>query len=112
MPPANPGLFINGAWIPAENLASFESRNPATDRVIGMVPEASPQQIDDAVQAAHKALGVWGQMPGPERAQYLLKTAKQLEDCQTELVDLLIAETGSSFSKVTNKHITSSLVGT
>jgi acyl-CoA reductase-like NAD-dependent aldehyde dehydrogenase len=96
----NPGLFINGSWILAEKLPNFPSLNPVNEKVLGMVPEASPQQLDDAVQAAHKALGVWGQLPGPERAQYLLNTAKQFEDHQSEVVELLIAETGSTFSKV------------
>lgn len=65
-----------------------------------MVPETSSQQLDDAVQAAHKALCVWGQLPGPERAQYLLNTAKKFEEHQSEILDLLIAETGSAFAKV------------
>ncbi|KAI8582633.1 hypothetical protein K450DRAFT_226202 [Umbelopsis ramanniana AG] len=95
----NPGLFIDGSWILAEKLPNFPSRNPVNEKVLGLVPETSPQQLEDAVQAAHKALGAWGQLPGVERAQYLLNTAKQFEDHQTEVVELLIAETGSSFSK-------------
>ncbi|KAI9290348.1 NAD-dependent aldehyde dehydrogenase [Umbelopsis sp. AD052] len=95
----NPGLFINGSWILAETLPNFPSRNPVNEKVLGLVPETSSQQLEDAVQAAHKALGVWGQLPGLERAQYLLKVAKQFEDHQTEVVEVLIAETGSSFSK-------------
>lgn len=96
----NPGLYVNGSWIPADTQATFDSKNPATDKVIGIVPEATPQQIDDAVQAAHKALAAWGTMPGTERAQYLLSAAKQFEESQSEVLDLLIAETGSSYAKV------------
>jgi len=100
MVPIHPGLFINGTWIPSEKLPNFPSLNPVSGKVVGMVPETSSQQLDDAVQAAHKALGVWGQLPGPERAQYLLNTAKKFEEHQSEIVDLLIAETGSAFAKV------------
>lgn len=96
----SPGLFINGAWIAAETQATFNSNNPATDTVVGIVPEASTQQIEDAVQAAHSAFATWGETPGVERAQYLLMTAKKFEESQAEMVDLLIAETGSSYAKV------------
>ncbi|GAB5593422.1 hypothetical protein Unana1_08322 [Umbelopsis nana] len=95
----SPGLFINGAWIAAEAQATFNSNNPATDTVVGIVPEASTQQIEDAVQAAHSAFATWGETPGIERAQYLLMTAKKFEESQAEMVDLLIAETGSSYTK-------------
>lgn len=100
MAPIHPGLFINGTWITSDKLPNFSSLNPFNGKVVGMVPETSSQLLDDAVQAAHKALGVWGRLPGQERAQYLLNTAKKFEEHQSEIVELLVAETGSAFAKV------------
>lgn len=96
----NEGLYIDGSWIPAHNQATFDSENPATGKVVGLVPEATPQQIEDAVQAAHKARITWAKTPGPERAQYLQRASKEFEKSKDEIINLLIAETGSTFGKV------------
>lgn len=96
----NEGLYINGSWIPTHQQATFDSENPATGKVVGLVPEATPQQIEDAVQAAHKARISWGKTPGPERARYLQQASKEFEHSKDEIINLLIAETGSTFGKV------------
>lgn len=95
----NEGLYINGSWIPTHQQATFDSENPATGKVVGLVPEATPQQIEDAVQAAHKARISWGKTPGPERARYLQQASKEFEHSKDEIINLLIAETGSTFGK-------------
>ena len=53
--------------------------NPATGEVLCTVPEASPEQLDAAVRAAHKAFGTWSQTTPAERSGMLLKLADAVE---------------------------------
>ena len=48
-------LFIGGKWVKPESKKYFNTINPATEKVIAKVAEASPKDIDKAVKAARKA---------------------------------------------------------
>ena len=53
--------------------------NPKTGETILTLPEASPEQIDDAVAAAGKAFATWSRTTPGERSGYLLKLADRIE---------------------------------
>ena len=53
--------------------------NPATGEVLCTVPEASPEQLDAAVRAAHTAFSTWSQTTPAERSSMLLKLADAVE---------------------------------
>lgn len=71
------GLFINGGWHKSEQ--SFEVKNPATDKLLAKVSEASEADVNLAVQAAKKALPEWAALSGFERAKYLYAIARQIQ---------------------------------
>ncbi len=77
-------LFIDGKWVkPAKR---FKTINPATDEVIAEVGEASKKEVDLAVKAARKAYeGEWGQLSGAERAKYLFRIARLIQERGREL---------------------------
>ena len=53
--------------------------NPATGEVLCTVPEASPEQLNAAADAAHTAFGSWSQTTPAERSGMLLKLADAVE---------------------------------
>ena len=53
--PAEVGHFIDGRKVFSARPA-FENRNPATGEVVSLVHEADAALVDDAVQAARRAL--------------------------------------------------------
>ncbi len=53
--------------------------NPKTGETILTLPEASPEQIDEAVAAADNAYQKWSRTTPGERAGYLLKLADRIE---------------------------------
>ena len=70
-------LFINGQDITTNSL--IDSVNPAQpDEIIGRISQASCQDVENAIQAANKALPAWRATPAPERAKYLVKCAELL----------------------------------
>ncbi len=80
------GLFIDGAFVDAHDGGSFKTVNPATEEVLAEVSEATAADVDAAVQAARRAYDkVWGPMPGRERAKYLFRIARIVQERSREL---------------------------
>ena len=69
-------MFIDGAWVEARSGQTFETRNPANGKVIGLVPRSESADIDRAVQAARRAFdGPWSKFKPFERQALLLRIA-------------------------------------
>lgn len=85
--------YINGQ--PVRGKREFADVNPADGSVIAEVTEADADQVDDAVQAARRALrGEWGRIGVRERAARLHKVADAIEarfDC---FLKAEVADTG------------------
>jgi aldehyde dehydrogenase (NAD+) len=89
------GLFVDGAFVDPAEGASFKTVNPATEEVLAEVAEASVADVDRAVQAARRAqTRVWGPMPGRERAKYLFRIARILQERSRELAVLESLDNG------------------
>lgn len=75
------GLFIDGDFRPARDGKTFRSTNPATEKKLADVAEASPADVDDAVKAARRAYnGAWGKMPARERGKYIYRIARLMQE--------------------------------
>ena len=71
-------MYINGAWLDAENKKTFESLNPENNEPWAVVPEASASDVNKAVEAAQKAFeGKWPKLMPRERSNYLRAIANQ-----------------------------------
>lgn len=68
--------------------------NPATGEIIAHVPDASREQLDEAVRAARVAFGTWSKTPVARRSQALNAVADQIESQAEELMALLTKEQG------------------
>ncbi|MGQ0743342.1 MAG: aldehyde dehydrogenase family protein [Acidimicrobiales bacterium] len=64
-------LFIGGEWVSPEIPGELLIENPATEEVLGQVPEAGPGDVDRAVAAAHRAGPGWARTDPGERSQVL-----------------------------------------
>ena len=83
---ANYGLFIDGAFSDPAKHAQFATLNPATEQPLASVAQASAQDVDLAVRAARRAYeDVWSTMPGAERAKYLFRVARLIQERSREL---------------------------
>ena len=75
------GLFIDNEFRPAKGRGTFEVINPATEEVLSRVARATPADVDRAVSAARRAhASVWSKLPGRERAKYLYRIARLLQE--------------------------------
>src|SRR4051812_7895630 len=74
--------------------AGYEGINPATEEVVGVAPQASVAQAENAARAAQEAFPAWSQTSPDERARLLQATADAMKDRFDTLLPLVIAETG------------------
>jgi aldehyde dehydrogenase (NAD+) len=89
------GLFVNGEFVDPADGAAFKSISPATEEVLAEVAEAGPADVDRAVAAARRAYEkVWGPMPGAERAKYLYRLARIIQERSRELAVLESLDNG------------------
>jgi aldehyde dehydrogenase (NAD+) len=92
------GLYIGGDWVDATSDDGLDVINPATEEVIGRVPQGSVPDVDRAVTAARRAYdeGPWRRMSPRERSDGLLRFMQEVADRRAELVDLIVAEAGAA----------------
>ncbi|MCU1492644.1 MAG: betaine-aldehyde dehydrogenase [Acidimicrobiaceae bacterium] len=89
------GLFIDGEFVEPTDGSLFETVNPATEEVLAEVSAAGPGDVDRAVVAATRAQReVWGSMPGKERAKYLFRVARIMQERARELAVLETLDNG------------------
>src|SRR5947209_16696074 len=88
-------LYIGGEWVsPADSSGTISVINPATEEVIGSIPEGTPEDVDRAVAAARAAFETWSQTSIPERVQWLERIAATLAERQMEIATVVSQEVG------------------
>ena len=84
------GLYINGKWVAPHSKKRFASINPSNEEVLSRVALADASDIDKAVKAARVAYNkVWAKMAPKERAKYLFRIARLLQERAREFAVLL-----------------------
>ncbi|PRY43755.1 aldehyde dehydrogenase family protein [Umezawaea tangerina] len=83
------GKFVEGSGEPLKTI------NPGTEEVLAEVSTASPSDVDTAVKAARRAYDrVWGRMAGTERAKYIYRIARLIQERSRELAVLESLDNG------------------
>ena len=89
------GLFVDGEFTDARSGARFATVNPATEEVLSEVAEAGQEDVDRAVAAARLAYErTWGPMSGRDRAKYLFRIARLVQERSRELAVLESLDNG------------------
>ncbi len=89
------GLFIGGKDVAASDGQTFLTINPATEEPLAQVARATAADMDKAVRAARTAFRKsWGGMAGRERAKYLFRIARILQERSREFAVLESMDSG------------------
>jgi aldehyde dehydrogenase (NAD+) len=84
------GLFINGKFVAPKTRKYFDSISPRNEEKLSEIALAGAADVDAAYQAAATAFKSWSKLPGTERAKYLFRIARLLQDRAREFA---VAET-------------------
>jgi aldehyde dehydrogenase (NAD+) len=79
------GLFIGGAFVDPRDGARVASINPATEEPVAEVTFGGQDDVAAAVAAARAAQPKWARLPGRERAKYLFRVARLIQERAREL---------------------------
>ena len=94
------GLFVNGEFTSPIDGGSFTTLNPATEEVLSQISSAGALDVDAAVSAARRAHGrVWGPMSGRDRAKYLFRIARLIQERSRELAVLETLDNGKPITE-------------
>src|SRR5207302_4772031 len=89
------GLFVGGEFTDAKDGELFKTINPASEDVLAEVVSAGPSDVDSAVAAARDAYdNRWRDLPGAERAKYLFRLARLIQERSRELAVLESIDNG------------------
>ncbi|MEU6980013.1 MULTISPECIES: aldehyde dehydrogenase family protein [unclassified Streptomyces] len=88
------GLFIDGEFVEAADGKVFKTVSPSTEEVLSEVAQAGTEDVDRAVKAARKAFEKWSALPGSERAKYLFRIARIIQERSRELAVLETLDNG------------------
>jgi aldehyde dehydrogenase (NAD+) len=92
-------LFIDGRWVRSSRNSIAEDVNPATGKTFARMQQAGPDEVEQAITAAHRAAAAWGASLVAEREKTLLKVCEVIVRRTPEIRDALIEECGSVFGK-------------
>ena len=89
------GLFIGGRFVAASGGDTFVSIDPATEEPLAKVARATVGDADKAVRAARRAYSrSWGRLSGKERAKYLFRISRILQERSREFAVLESMDSG------------------
>ncbi len=96
------GNFVNNEFDNSNSSAKFYSINPSnTDEVLGEFSITIEDKIKKIVDSSRKAQSLWSKKSQPERAEYILKLARILEDANVvnHLATTMAKECGKPFTE-------------
>ncbi|KAK9766602.1 hypothetical protein K7432_004202 [Basidiobolus ranarum] len=71
--------YVNGEFIEPLNKEYIDTYDPSQGSVYAKLPDSDTEDINNAVQAAHKAFETWSKTSATERSAYLYRIAEILE---------------------------------
>jgi malonate-semialdehyde dehydrogenase (acetylating) / methylmalonate-semialdehyde dehydrogenase len=102
-PPRHPWLvdksyrfFQNGKFRSSEGSPAYTVRNPATQEIVGTVPEVTIEEFNTAVGCAKEAFDEWKLVPIQHRQRVMLKYQQAIRDNMDELAYLITLENGKT----------------
>ncbi|MFM7636509.1 MAG: aldehyde dehydrogenase family protein [Crocinitomicaceae bacterium] len=78
-------LYIDGKWVKPSSGVYFSTTNPADESHLASIAHANEKDVDNAVKAARKAFPTWSKLPASERAKYIFRIARIMQEKAREL---------------------------
>ncbi|MBZ9603808.1 NAD-dependent succinate-semialdehyde dehydrogenase [Phyllobacterium chamaecytisi] len=90
------GLYIDGAWRPAQNGREIDVIDPSTGTVLATVPDATVEDARASVDAASAAAPAWSATSPRKRSEILRRCFELMTERAEELATLISMENGKA----------------
>lgn len=91
--------FVAGQWCDADNLQRTDIYNPATQEIIGTVPNMGKTEAERAIQAAANAWAAWKNKTAKDRSIILKRWFELMVEQADELAFILTSEQGKPLAE-------------
>jgi lactaldehyde dehydrogenase/glycolaldehyde dehydrogenase len=91
--------FINGQWTASTGKDFIDVENPATEEIIGQVPNGTVDDAERALEAAKAAQPAWEALPPIERGNLLRRLAQLILENRERLARIVVAEQGKPLTE-------------
>jgi len=91
--------YINGAWIQADNEASFAVHNPATGEELARVPRLGVTETRRAIEAAQAAWSGWRSKTAKERSVIMRRWFDLIVKHNEDIATIMTAENGKPLAE-------------
>src|SRR5471032_1176366 len=91
-------LLINGEWVESTTTHWQDIVNPATQQVLAKVPFATAEEVNAAIDAAHRAFQTWKLTPIGARMRIMLKLQALIREHSKRIAVVLSAEQGKTIA--------------
>ena len=85
--------YINNNFVDSSGM-TINNLNPSDGKVINIFNENSLNEVDNAISSAKEAQKSWEKVPAIERAGYLKKIGKKIQEHSDEIVSIIVEEQG------------------
>jgi malonate-semialdehyde dehydrogenase (acetylating)/methylmalonate-semialdehyde dehydrogenase len=87
-------LLIGDKWVSSQTSTWFDIRNPATQELVGRVPQVLKSEFDSAVENSKQAFHSWKDIPVPARLRLIRNFLALLNENKEELAQIITRENG------------------
>ena len=95
--------YINNGFVDSSGI-SITNLNPSDGKVINTFNENSLNEVDNAISSAREAQKYWEKVPAIERAGYLKKIGKKIQEHSDEIVNAIVEEQGKMYIRMGDTH--------
>ena len=92
-------LLINGKWQDSSDKKTFDVTDPATGKVLKTIADASYEDGQAAMKAAHEAQEYWGRTAPRVRAEILRAAFERVTTMSDDFATLMSMEMGKPFAE-------------
>lgn len=92
-------IYVDGGFLKSAATSVIDVVDPATEAVIGQIPEATPDEIDSAVAQANGVQKAWWKMSALERAHVLHEVADKMTAMRAPLAEAMTREMGKPYKE-------------
>jgi malonate-semialdehyde dehydrogenase (acetylating)/methylmalonate-semialdehyde dehydrogenase len=90
---------VGGKWKESKTDKYMPCYDPSTGAVIALAPQCTAEEVEEAIQVAHKAYPEWRDTPVSKRVQVLFKLKALLDEHLDELTYLCAQENGKKWDE-------------
>lgn len=90
--------FVNNEFFKSKSSTWYEIHDPATNDVISEVPQSTAEELDEAIESAHKAFDDWKNVSIIRRQGIAFKFVELLKANWDRLAAMIVLEQGKTFA--------------